>query len=146
MQKHITLLAVLHIVYGSLSFLGALFVLLVFSSTGAFLRRLLVHELTPVDVVGIVWAVGLVVAAGLILVSLPGIIGGIGLLKHKEWARILTLIVGFVSLVRIPLGTALGIYTIWVLMNDEVVRLFSAPAAPDPSAHTYVKDPYGKGA
>ena len=45
-----------------------------------------------------------------------GIIAGVGLLQRAPWARILALIMGFLSLISFPFGTALGIYTIWVLM------------------------------
>lgn len=50
------------------------------------------------------------------IISVIGIIGGIGLLKKQNWAKWLVLILGFILLLQIPLGTILGIYTIWVLM------------------------------
>lgn len=39
-----------------------------------------------------------------------------GLFEHRPWARILTLVIGFLALLRFPFGTALGIYTLWVLL------------------------------
>jgi hypothetical protein len=47
-----------------------------------------------------------------------GVVGGIGLLARESWARVLTLAVAFISLLDIPFGTALGIYTIWVLLSS----------------------------
>ena len=41
---------------------------------------------------------------------------GWGLLERQPWARIFGLVVGFLLLLRFPLGTALGIYTLWVLL------------------------------
>ena len=35
--------------------------------------------------------------------------GGIYLLKYRPWARILLLVLGFLNLIEIPFGTALGI-------------------------------------
>jgi len=58
--------------------------------------------------------------------SIPSLIGGLGLLKLKSWARYLVLVLGFLNLPGIPVGTALGIYTIWVLLKDETARLCSA--------------------
>lgn len=58
------------------------------------------------------------------ILSLPGILAGIGLLKHKEWARILTIILSVLDLVNFPLGTALGIYSIWVLAQKETLEIF----------------------
>ena len=55
----------------------------------------------------------------------PGIVGGIGLLRHKQWVRYLVLILGILSLLNIPVGTALGIYTLWVLLQDETAKLFA---------------------
>jgi hypothetical protein len=46
-----------------------------------------------------------------------GVVGGIGLLARESWARVLTLAVAFVSLIDIPFGTAIGIYSIWVLLS-----------------------------
>ena len=61
----------------------------------------------------------------LIFLSIPNIIGGIGLYKRKRWGRILALILCFLSLLSIPFGTALGIYGIWVLLNDESKGIFN---------------------
>lgn len=55
------------------------------------------------------------------VVSVPGIIAGIGLLLQKPWARFLALVLAFINLMNIPLGSMLGIYAIWVLMNSEIV-------------------------
>lgn len=41
---------------------------------------------------------------------------GWGLLERQPWARVFGLVVGFLLLLRFPLGTALGIYTLWVLL------------------------------
>ncbi len=42
-----------------------------------------------------------------------------GLFERERWARMLGLALGFLALVRFPLGTALGIYTLWVLLPQE---------------------------
>jgi hypothetical protein len=65
----------------------------------------------------------------LIAVSVLGIIGGVGLLRLKSWARYLVLVLSILALLSIPIGTALGIYSIWVLVNDETVQLFSPGAS-----------------
>jgi hypothetical protein len=46
-----------------------------------------------------------------------GVVGGIGLLARQRWARMLTLAAAFVSLIDVPFGTALGAYTLWVLLS-----------------------------
>ena len=53
----------------------------------------------------------LLLAAGAI-----GIAAGWGLLQRRPWARMLAIVLGCISLIDMPLGTALGIYTLWVLL------------------------------
>lgn len=67
--------------------------------------------------------VGTSVSGFLALLSVPGIVGGIGLLKCWSWARILVLILAVLDLFNIPIGTLLGVCTIWVLMQDETAQL-----------------------
>jgi len=69
--------------------------------------------------------VALVISGLLTVCSVPGIVGGIGLLKMRSWARPLVLIVGCFHLLSIPFGTALGVYTLWVLLNDETRNLLA---------------------
>jgi hypothetical protein len=59
-------------------------------------------------------------ALGLLLLfkALAGFAAGWGLLQRESWARPLTLVLGFISLIDFPIGTALGIYTIWVLLSS----------------------------
>jgi zinc ribbon protein len=45
-----------------------------------------------------------------------------GLFERAPWARMLGLVIGFLALLRFPLGTALGIYTLWVLLPEESAR------------------------
>jgi hypothetical protein len=69
-------------------------------------------------------AVGAGIACFLIVLSLPGMLAGIGLLKMRPWARILAIVLGVLHILSFPLGTALGIYTLWVLLNVETETLF----------------------
>lgn len=128
MEKQIQVLGILHIVYSSIALLSGAMVFLLFFGTGVFVGHLHEVQTSPVNVPGLMFTVGAVIALILVIVSIPGIVGGIGLLKRKEWARILVLVVGFIDLLHIPLGTLLGIYTIWALMNDEAIKLFSQQA------------------
>jgi hypothetical protein len=68
--------------------------------------------------------IGIFIAGFLIVLSLPGIIAGIGLLKFRPWARILAIILGALHLLSFPFGTALGVYALVVLTNAEAPMLF----------------------
>lgn len=58
------------------------------------------------------------------LISLPGLLGGVGLLKRWPWIRNIMLILGALNLLNFPFGTALGLYTLWVLWSAEGKQLF----------------------
>jgi hypothetical protein len=50
-----------------------------------------------------------------VVLGLAGLLVGYGLLARQGWGRVLAIVFGILSLIRIPFGTALGIYTLWVL-------------------------------
>ena len=54
------------------------------------------------------------------VLAVPGLIAGVGLLKRQSWARILALVLAILGLVNFPIGTAVGIYALWVLLQTEV--------------------------
>jgi hypothetical protein len=138
MEKHITVVGVLNIVYSSLNLLGAA-VLVGVAAGSKYIVEVLYqrHVLHPYDVPYELWdiipAILILVAFLLAIFSLPGIIGGIGVLKRKEWGRIVVLVISFFNLLNIPLGTVLGAYSIWAMMTSETVRLFSPEKASAPS-------------
>jgi hypothetical protein len=62
--------------------------------------------------------------------AVVGLIAAWGLLQRLPWARILTLVIAFLSLIHIPFGTALAIYTLWVLLpaaSGEEYRRICVP-------------------
>jgi hypothetical protein len=63
-----------------------------------------------------------------------GFLGGWGAMQREVWARPLLLVLAFISLfTNVPFGTALGVYTMWVLLpsqsQKEYERLAEARAA-----------------
>jgi hypothetical protein len=52
------------------------------------------------------------------------LIGEIALLKRQEWGRTLVLVIFFFNLINFPLGTALGVYSLVILLKEETVKLF----------------------
>ncbi len=125
MDNHIRILGILHIVYSSLAFLAGAIILILFLGVGAIISSAgEMPEPAESGAPAIIFIVGTVIAAILFIAAVPGLVGGIGLLYKKEWARILVLIVGFFDLLHVPLGTLLGVYTIWVLFNDNAIKLF----------------------
>ena len=105
---HIRLLGILWLAISALRLIPGLVLIAVASS-----------RLFPPDVPPFVHA--LLPAIGLCFLAVAGIgiAIGWGLLARQPWARMLTIIFGAISLIDIPFGTALGIYTLWVLLPAE---------------------------
>ncbi len=119
MEKHVHLLGVFWIVHGGLVLMGGIIIFALLFGL-SFIPDMDSEGTTVLRVVGI--SVG-----GLLwLLSVPKIIAGVGLLKRMEWARILTLILSFLALFNIPLGTALGIYSLAILLRDDTTQLFQS--------------------
>jgi len=57
--------------------------------------------------------------------STLGLVGGIGLLSFQPWARYLVMIVAAIGCLNIPIGTLKGVYSLWVLLQDETLILFN---------------------
>jgi hypothetical protein len=70
-----------------------------------------------------------VVAIFILVKAACGFIAGWGLLQREPWARILTLVLGFIALFNIPFGTAVGVYTLWVLLPAQSEQEYHALVA-----------------
>ena len=116
MEKHINIVAALHIGF---SILG-----IVFGILGFFILRIIGDLSSDHEANMILSIIANVAIIFFLLISIPGFIAGFGLFKRKEWARILTLILSVLDLFNFPLGTAMGVYSIWALSDKEVVEFF----------------------
>ena len=117
MKQHITFVGAIHIGFGILGLLGALTVFIIFNFAGG------VVETEPLANEILQFLGGTISLIIMFFASL-GIVGGIGLFSYKPWARILVMIVSAVNCLNIPIGTAKGVYSIWVLMQKETMELF----------------------
>ena len=71
------------------------------------------------------------ISGGLMMVlALPGLIAGIGLLLGKNWGRILALIVAIFDLLNFPIGTVIAVYSFFVLLQNSATAYFDSTAAP----------------
>jgi hypothetical protein len=58
--------------------------------------------------------------------AVPGIFAGWGLLARKPWGRVGGIIMAIFHLFNLPIGTAFGVYSLWVLTAREAEEYFSA--------------------
>ena len=117
MEKHLTIVAALQVGFSLLGILAAIIVYSVLHSV--------MHIADDPEAARVLSIVARWVSLFLLVISVPGLIGGIGLFMKKSWARILVLIISVLDLLNIPIGTAVAIYTIWVLVQDDTVKLFA---------------------
>ncbi len=119
MEKHINVVAALQI---GLSIFNLLIALIVFT-----VLKVVVGFVDEPQAGSILSIVADVLAIVFIIISVPGILAGIGLYKRKEWARILALVLSVIEIFSFPFGTVIGIYSIWVLIQPENVVAFGKP-------------------
>jgi hypothetical protein len=117
MKKHVTIVGVIHIAFGVLGLIGAMTVFFALH----FARGFVIDEDVPAMVLTIL-SLSLPLLIG--FMSTLGLVGGIGLLAYKNWARYLIIIVAALGCLNIPIGTLKGVYSLWVLLQDETIRLF----------------------
>lgn len=60
----------------------------------------------------------------LLILSVPSVIAGFGLLAFKPWARTLTIVLSILHLFNFPFGAAIGVYSLWALLAPETAVLF----------------------
>lgn len=123
-EQHIKMLGVLWIAYAVFHALGGAVLLIVANTIfgrqnyggehAAFLHALLTC-----------------IAMFLLLKGGASLIAGFGLLERQDWGRTLALVMAFIALINVPFGTAMGVYTLWVLMSPqgetEYHRLATSP-------------------
>ncbi len=71
----------------------------------------------------VAFAIWLFVSGVFSALGIPSLIAGIGLLKQKGWAHILAIVLAILAVTSFPIGTAAGVYTLWVLTHRETEQL-----------------------
>ena len=82
---------------------------------GQFAAGLTAAVFTTLAIIAILWGAAHVVV-------------GVPLRRHRPWARLMALMLGSVDLLLLPYGTALGLYALWVLLNEDGKALFDCDA------------------
>jgi hypothetical protein len=113
LDTHARIAAVLHIVLGGLSLLVLLVIGAMVGAFGAYGASLGV-ERGLAEVVG---GIGMIVVGSFVLVAILEIVGAALLLRGSDTGRILTLVFSVLHLLNVPLGTAVGAYSLWALLR-----------------------------
>ena len=118
MKKHVTVVGAIHIGFGLLGLVAAVATFFVFT----FLLGVVGNEDVPVMLFKIL-RVSVPILIG--FNATLGLVGGIGLLSFQPWARFVVIVAAALGCLNIPIGTLKGVYSLWVLLQDDTIKLFT---------------------
>jgi hypothetical protein len=111
-DQHKKILGVLYVVFSSLNIVMVLLFVLI----AAAIIPIHVDEMETLLVINIVKYA--LISLTLIL-TLPALIAGIGLLYKKDWALTLAFIIGIIGLLGFPIWTFIGVYSIVIFIMSQ---------------------------
>lgn len=120
MRTHLNILAVLYLLTSIGEVLAGM-ALIGIASFGGMLTG-------DVFLFSLIAGLGSIVGFFLLMIGLPGLFLAYGLWRARSWARILGFVLGILNLFNPPIGTLLGIYTLWALTRDEARDLLEGRA------------------
>lgn len=115
-KQHLHLLGILWLAMSALNAVGGLILLLVGNTLIPHLHEMGAPQEMPTGFISsLLGVLGIIVLAK----AACGFLAGWGLTQRESWARVLALVLAFISLFNIPFGTAIGVYTMWVLLPGQ---------------------------
>jgi len=118
MKKHVTVVGAIHIGFGFIGLIGAIGAFFALN----FAKGVVGNDEIPSMVLGFL-SISVPLLIGFL--STLGLIGGIGLLSFQSWARYLVIVVAALGCLNIPIGTLKGVYSLWVLLQEDTIKLFN---------------------
>jgi hypothetical protein len=123
MTSHVDFVGVLFIVWGLLTTLvgvstlalgigAAALITTASQGGGGVAAGLTAAVFTALAVIAMLWGAAHVVV-------------GVPLRRRRPWARLMALMLASIDLLLLPYGTALGIYALWVLLDEKGKALFA---------------------
>jgi hypothetical protein len=111
MRDHVKILGWIHLVSGGIGLVVGMGLAATMGFAG-----LLSGDAEATATLGII---GVFLVGLMAVLSLPALLCGWGLLKLRPWSRILGIVLSAIQLPGFPVGTLVGAYGLWVLLNDE---------------------------
>jgi hypothetical protein len=124
MTTHVKVLGVLYLAVGGLMLVLALFLAVTMGGVAGIVGATAEPEDAAIAIPVLGFA-GTALAAFFALFALPSLITGYGILNFKPWARIVGIVLSAISLIFVPVGTIIGAYGLWVLLNKNTEQLFN---------------------
>ena len=136
-KDHNKLLGIFHLIQGGLQALGGIFVAVIYGAMGVAFRA---NAHRPEEqMMGTIFIVlAFAVAPFILIFAGINLTAGYKMLKEKAGARTWGVVASIVSLLSVPLGTALGVYGLWFLFGEEGKRYYLGGA---PASERYLDNP-----
>jgi hypothetical protein len=115
-RQHVHLLGILWFAMSALNVVGGLIVLVVGNTLFPHLHDLGAPREMPTE-----FFTSIMTIVGIMILAKAGVgfLAGWGLIQRESWGRVIALVLAFISLFNIPFGTAIGVYTLWVLLPGQ---------------------------
>jgi len=125
-QQHVHLVGILWLAISAFNVVGGLILIVVGNTLFPHL-----HEMGAPQDVPTGFLSTLVSSFGIIILAKAacGFLAGWGLMHREPWARVLALVLAFISLFNVPFGTAVGVYTMWVMLPGQSQEEYDGMAA-----------------
>jgi hypothetical protein len=125
-QGHVHLLGILWLAISAFNTIGGVILYIIANTLMAHLHDMGAPEAPTSFLRPLLSVVAILILAK----AACGFFAGWGLLHREPWARVAALVLGFISLFNIPFGTAVGVYTLWVLLPAQSQLEYERTAAP----------------
>ena len=133
-EQNIRVLSILWLVVGGIDALGGVFMWIIGSTLFVSMAQMNAPPGMPIGFMQVIFAV---IGFLILLKAAVDALVGWGLLRRQPWARLAAIILSFFTVLSFPLGTALGIYSLWVLLPAQSEREYAQLAAnPSPDARS----------
>jgi hypothetical protein len=129
MTRHVDLLAVFYLMWGALALVAGTAILMLALGALAIVTSATRAALGPDVAASLTVGLFFMFAAAALAWGGIHLWTGFSLRKHRAWARLTGLALAVLNLFFLPLGTALAVYTFWVLLSEPTRRLFE-PGTP----------------
>lgn len=131
-QDHNKVIGIMHLIWGGFNTLVTLIVFpIIIAIIGPLLRS---DPNAPPELVAFFTALMVAALVFSLLFSLPPLLAGYAMLKHKRWAKVMGIVAACVEGLSMPFGTALCVYSLWFHFGpgkDFHGGGYDAPPAPD---------------
>jgi len=114
---HVRVAAWLHVVMGALAVCALLFIGLAFGAFGAFMASV-AHDSRATGVLALFGGLGATFLIFFMGLAALEIAGGAMLLNGSAGGRVLTILFSILALVNFPIGTVIGVYSLWALLRQ----------------------------